>query len=64
MKVIETKLLENEQRFVIVETSATPKYEKARNFYLKSKYQQKGNVPDYWGENDDMVLFWKKLQPI
>jgi ribosomal protein S18 acetylase RimI-like enzyme len=48
-------------RMLLVETADTPHYEPTRRFYLNRGYTVVAHVPDYYAENDGMVLFTKRF---
>lgn len=49
------------QRLLLVETSATPAFDRARDFYLACGYDQEARVRDYYEDGDDMILFRRAL---
>ncbi|MCI0699909.1 MAG: GNAT family N-acetyltransferase [Planctomycetia bacterium] len=48
-------------RLLVVETSALPHYEPTRRFYLKHGYTIVAEIPDFYADNDGMVVFTKRL---
>lgn len=58
---LENLLADSLGRVLIVETSGKPEYELTRKFYQKCSYQQQAVIPDFYDENDDKIVFWKKL---
>jgi D-alanine-D-alanine ligase len=46
---------------LVVETSGRPDYARARRFYEKAGYEQVGRIPDFYGADDDCVLYCKRL---
>lgn len=48
-------------RLLVVETADTPPYEPTRRFYLRRGYTVAAHVPDYYAENDGLVIFTKRL---
>lgn len=48
-------------RVLIIETSSLPKLERTRNFYAKRGYVVCGQVPDFYADGDDKVIFAKRL---
>lgn len=61
MGYIESKLKEQGQRILIVETSGTADFAATRQFYINIGYNQEAVIRDFWEEGDDKVIFWKKL---
>jgi ribosomal protein S18 acetylase RimI-like enzyme len=48
-------------RLLIIETSSTEPLAKARNFYAKRGYANCGQIPDFYGDGDDKIIFAKRL---
>lgn len=48
-------------RMIIIETSSTPAYERARRLYLGRGYEVVGRVPDFYAPGDDRVILQKRL---
>lgn len=46
---------------LFIETSSTPNYELTRRFYVRHNYDREAVLRDFYAENDDMVIFRKKL---
>lgn len=59
---IEQELRAGGQRLLLVETSSTPAFDRARSFYRSCGYDEEARVRDYYEPGDDMVLFRKPLQ--
>ena len=49
------------ERLLLVETSGLDAFAKTRAFYIKCGYDLVATIPEYWAENDDKVIFSKKL---
>ena len=62
MRHVERALGAQDQRILIVETSALPEFERTRSFYTHIGYIEEGRVRDYWASGDDLVIFRKHLQ--
>lgn len=62
MAHIEHELREEDQRTLVVQTSGLDRFTATRGFYRRLGYIERGRVPDYWGDGDDMVLFSKVLR--
>ena len=52
----------DEAKLLLVETSSVDSFEPTRTFYAKQGYTEVARVPDYYGPNDDKVVFWKSLE--
>ena len=48
-------------RTLIVETSSTSKYERTRGFYRALGYDEEARIRQFYGPDDDKVVFWKSL---
>ena len=48
-------------RVLIVETSSTDQYARTRDFYLQHNYDEEARIRDFYGHNDNKVVFWKSL---
>jgi ribosomal protein S18 acetylase RimI-like enzyme len=58
---VENDLREHGQRLLMIETSATAQYDRARSFYVKAGFDEEARVRDYWEDGDDLVIFRKSL---
>ncbi len=61
LQAVEADLRARGQRLLLVETSATPAFDRARDFYRSCDYAEEARVRDYYESGDDMVLFRKAL---
>ena len=61
LKYTESFLLAKQVRLLIVDTSSTEEFTKARNFYLKNGYALEARIRDFWGPGDDKIIFRKAL---
>jgi ribosomal protein S18 acetylase RimI-like enzyme len=48
-------------RLLLIETSSTPPYIPTRRFYLKHGYALASQIPDFYADGDDKVIFAKRL---
>lgn len=58
---VEDDLRRRGQRLLLVETSGTAAFDRARAFYLARGYDEEARVRDHFADGDDMVLFRKAL---
>ena len=49
-------------KLLLIETSSVDSFEATRTFYANMGYAEVARVPDYYGPNDDKVVFWKSLE--
>ena len=61
LRAVEDDLRARGQRLLLVETSASPAFDRARAFYLACGYDEEARVRDYYEAGDDMVMFRKAL---
>lgn len=61
MKVIEEDVLKLSGKNIWIETSSRPIYEPTRLFYLKMNCEKIAELPNFYGENDNKVIFLKKV---
>ncbi len=47
---------------LLICTSSTDATARARAFYERAGYRKVGQIPGYYGQGDDKVIFWKALQ--
>lgn len=48
-------------RLLVVETSSSPEYQPAREFYLASGFQRQATIPDFYLPGDDLVVYTKRF---
>lgn len=69
-KGIGTRLLRRIEDFIIrkdqkpgirIETSTVARYAAARSFYRKMGFNEVGLISDFYGENDNLVTYWKSV---
>lgn len=48
-------------RVLVVETSSTAQYEQARSFYRARGFDEEARIREFYGPDDDKVVFWKRL---
>lgn len=48
-------------RTLVVETSSTDQYATARQFYVDLGYDEEARIRDFYGPDDNKVVFWKSL---
>ena len=52
-------LLQDKKANLIIETSSKPEYNATRNFYKNSGFKEVGQIPDFYNENDSLIIFYK-----
>ena len=48
-------------KLLLIETSSVASFDPTREFYRKHGYLEVARVPEYYGDADDKVVFWKSL---
>lgn len=48
-------------RVIVIETSDQGALARARNFYMKAGYAERGRIPDFYAEGEAKVLFSRSL---
>ena len=61
LKHCESVIREANCRLLLIETSSLPHYDLTRKFYVKHGYQVAAVLPDYYADDDDMVVFGKRI---
>lgn len=67
MATAEVELLskgEEVARTLVVETSSTEQYDLTREFYVKLGYDEEARIRQFYGPDDDKVVFWKSLSAL
>lgn len=62
MKMAAEDIAQNEGKKIWIETSSRAIYEPTRHFYLKNGCEIIAELPDFYGENDNKVIFLKKTE--
>ncbi len=48
-------------RVIVIETSDLPSLARARNFYLKHGYEERGRIPDFYATGESKIIFSRSL---
>ncbi len=48
-------------RVLVVETSSTDQYARTRDFYANQGYDKEATIRQFYGPEDNKVIFWKSL---
>ncbi len=59
---VEEKVRELGARLLVIETSGTPLYRPAREFYLSRGYHRQATIPDFYAPGDDLVFYTKRFE--
>lgn len=54
-------LKQDKKANLCVETSSRSEYTATRNFYESVGFTEIGRIPDFYNENDSLVIFYKRL---
>lgn len=58
---VEQTLVDSGGRLLLIETSALDSFERTRAFYSKHGYQKVGQIPNYYQQGDDKIIYCKSL---
>jgi len=58
---VESKLREQGNRILLVETSSLDTYEATREFYFKKGFTEEARIREYYSKGEDKIVFWKAL---
>lgn len=62
MEAAEVEIKKAQGRLVIIETSATPEYQKTIRFHLGNGYEIIARIPDFYAPGDDKLMLQKRLR--
>ncbi len=62
LEYVEEDVRQHAGRVLLIETSSLPHYEPTRRFYLKYGYTLVAQIPDYYADGDDKVIFSKRIR--
>ncbi len=61
MEHVEDEIRRQRGRILLIETSSLAHYAAERRFYLKHNYEQVAELPDYYADDDHMIVFRKRF---
>ncbi len=61
LKHIEADITQRKGRVMFIETSSLAHYDLTRKFYLKHAYELAATIPDYYADDDHMMIFRKRF---
>jgi len=61
MAEVEAAIHQAGGRLLVVETSGTPAYRPAREFYQASGFRRQATIPDFYSPGDDLVIYTKRF---
>lgn len=61
LEFVESRLMNDLQRMLVIETTNGPEFEAARTFYRKHGYGEEGTVRDFYAQGADKIAFRKLL---
>jgi hypothetical protein len=59
---VEVSIREKGGRILVIETSSTENYAGTRTFYLAAGYKHEATLKDLYADDDDLLIFTKRLQ--
>jgi ribosomal protein S18 acetylase RimI-like enzyme len=60
LRHVETKIASLGGRIVVIETSDSEEFARARKFYANEGYSECGRVPEFYGEGESKVIFSRR----
>jgi ribosomal protein S18 acetylase RimI-like enzyme len=62
LKICEEDLRKNNARLLVLNTSGTPPYQPARDYYLRNGFQLAARLPEYYRPGDDLLIYTKRIE--
>lgn len=62
LKDCEERIKKSKGKIIVIETSSTKKYEKARNFYQKFGFKKITEIRNFYKEKDHKIIYIKYLK--
>ncbi len=59
---VEAGLREAAVRVLLIETSGVPDFAGQRAFYVRLGYHEEARIREFYGPDDDKIIYWKHLQ--
>jgi ribosomal protein S18 acetylase RimI-like enzyme len=63
LSFMETQIMKNQGRLILIETSSSDIYQDTRAFYEKRGYVLESRIRDFYKPNDDRCVYVKRLGP-
>jgi ribosomal protein S18 acetylase RimI-like enzyme len=63
LSFMETQIMKNQGRLILIETSSSEIYQDTRAFYEKRGYVLESRIRDFYKPNDDRCIYVKRLDP-
>jgi ribosomal protein S18 acetylase RimI-like enzyme len=63
LKAVEESIEDKMGRIIWIETSGRPLYEPTQHFYIKNGYELHASLKNYYGVDDDKLVFRKEISP-
>lgn len=61
LDAVESDVVVEQGRLMLIETSSLPHYLPTRHFYRKRGYRQVASIPDFYADGDDKLIFHKPM---
>jgi len=62
LRFMEKMVKDMRGRMILVETSSSPKYQEARDFYSKHGYREVARIDDFYRVNEDLIIYQRRLE--
>lgn len=60
----QNKIIEQDGRLIVIETSGSDMYKSTQQFYEKNGYKLAANVDNFYAQNDPKMIFTKQIKPL
>jgi len=62
LRFMERNVKDLRGRMILVETSSSPEYQRARDFYSKHGYREVARIDDFYRVNEGLIIYQRKLE--
>jgi ribosomal protein S18 acetylase RimI-like enzyme len=62
LKTCEEDLRRNQARLLVLNTSSTPPYKPARDYYIRNGFTLAARLPEYYRPGDDLCIYTKRIE--
>lgn len=63
LSYMETQIMKNQGRLILIETSSSERYQDTRAFYAKRDYVLESRIYDFYKPGDDKMIYTKRFRP-
>lgn len=62
LKACEDDLRKHHARLLVLDTSGTPPYQPARDYYVRNGFTLTARIPEYYRPGDDLLIYSKRIE--